>query len=51
MLLSRLEKGVNTNLAKFDDDTELPRIVKLKINFKEITEEFYDGDEAEEIWV
>lgn len=49
MLLSHLEKGINSKVAKFDDDAELPRVVKLKMDFKEITEGFYDGDEAEEI--
>lgn len=49
MLLSHLEKGINSKVAKFDDDTELLRVVILKTDSKEITERFYDGDEAEEI--
>jgi len=35
--------------VKFDDDTEFTRVVKLKMDFKEITEGFYGGDEAEEM--
>lgn len=49
MLSCHLEKGINSKVAKYDDDTELLRVVILKIDFKEITEVFYDGDEAEEI--
>lgn len=49
MLSCHLEKGKNSKVAKYDDDTELLRVVILKIDFKEITVGFYDGDEAEEI--
>lgn len=49
MLKSHLEKGTNSKVTKYDDDTELRRVVKLEMDFKEVPDGLYECNKVGEI--